>query len=1258
MSVVETFVEYEGRKYPVSFASDDSIEIVRQRIAAVVGRYQDRLFLQVDLTLPKDYYSDPRRWEALFFRIAHQSNASATSGPLMRIYTSGKVDIGILRDDWDGRAMEEWRVRSSSFTERFILGVEETQSLVLPVPPEAIDVPAARIPLPQQSRIFSSIHPHPVVRLIATEIKDTDERTIKSIYAPALRNGTPERLPDEAVQSNQRQFENWKKLQDLPTPEPSIIHISRARWNIPWVHTEWPDALRARFEEIMYGMTVSKEVPYIGLFQNREYGMQHKFWAEAKAPKLDLAVWSSWIQTTRPQRSRPTLLLYRGSDRSNFDRLAITSAGIAVSVHRSGNSKTSLETIKKGLLEWITDLDALMPFVDARDLDVWDLRDTAVDLTFEGAPDEYDLRRLPCVANLFVQSHPTYRLLRADKADRTLTDSEIAILQVLRTDIATTPEQLALAMHIDVDLASRSLDDIRERIQEDPSILTQELDLLPKIEFSSKRVHIQHAIDMDRTIKYASILQYILTGTDAKLSEVCPARMESLAPVTSVAPTIPTREEPIAEAVEGDMFDFLEQMGSAREAPDPLFKYYTTRLRKVDADTFDTPYTKKCEPSRQVLMMTADEQTKWKGTPYSLDGYADNEKLTIPAGTTICPDFWCMKDEIPLRREQLVDNKCPVCGGKVREPKSTETVTAAPVVARDTEYKYPRFLKDIVSTKNGQGMPCCYKQPKEAKVLTAPPEGPADPFYIMGELKKLPEFRLSYIPADLARRLRLNIGNYEGIRKDTKRLKDRAQGVFRVGLGRPSKTLATMLGVPIPSPRDSIAKLFQCQFVRTWRTPGEDDGTIDNALVPYIPDTESRNQMARTLAGVMAAWDNGSLTQIQELEYIALVTGTPMYRINMTTSTVSCGLWTQYFPTGQRAVALLETEDAIDVLAYASHQATLRWAVNLYKPPFSDNTMKILRQADGRACTLPFPSYNDALAAAVKIGVVENTPIVIDPTGYAQAIWAPQRYIIPMRPDMVLQGKMRRVDYADMTDDQLPTYESERSALDIAATVNPQFAWKRDIYDTDGRRVEIETLSGLRVPVVPEKMEVAEEPAEILQTIRKGRERELVHGGPGADAAVAADISYAAEVLDFLLFILSKDLQTEEHADLRKALMGTNRDETRRLLQVWYKSVSMDVDSPTAFIKKVRAPCGQFLAQTKCTGVCGWKNGKCKVKVDQKSNIFKRLVDTLLLNPKQRSVVLDGRVSPFFSTILYTELPNERFLSDANIKWEKTQTTE
>jgi hypothetical protein len=1264
MSAVETSIVYDGRNYPISFASDDSIDIVRQRIGGVLDRYPDRLFIQVEVDIPKRYYEDPRRWEAMFYRIAHSGNTA--SGKLLGVWTSGKLTIGVNRDDWDGSGMREWRSRTS---DRFILGVAESQSLVLPIPPDAEvagAVPPARIPLADMTRIFSSVHPHPVTRFHVTEITDSDS-AIKSVYAPSLRVGTPDRIPLESINSLQKQFDHWKKLQGLTSPAPDHVNITRARWNVPWVRTEWPDAVRARFEEIMYGMTVSEDTPYIGLFMNREYSMQHKFWAVDRTPKLDLSMWGAWLQTTRPQRNRPTLLLYRGKDRSNFDRLAITTAGITATAYHSG--RVSLERIQKDLLAWIKTLDALAPFIDQDDLQEWELQDISAELTYKSEFDA-NLLRLPCVSSIFVQSHPVYRLLRADKTDRSLSDVDVGILHSLRRNIAMTPEELSTTLNISVDEAGRKLDDIRERVEQDPSIMTQELDVMPKIEFTGTKVILQHAIDLDRVVKYTNILRYVLTGKGAELSSVCPARMEAVAPVSALAPTLAKTDEPEVE-VDGDLADFLDQMGSARESkPDPLFKYYTNRLRKTDAETFDTPYSKKCEPSRQVLMMSAADQEKWKDTPYDVNAYPDSEKLAIPSGVTVCPDFWCMKDEIPLRKDQLVNNTCPVCRGKIRDPKSMEPVSEAPVVARDTQYKYPRFL-DVPSSKNGQHMPCCYKNAKEARIL-APSEGPTDPFYILGEIKKLPPLRLAYLPEDLARRLRLNIANYKSIRSDGNRLKDKATSVFRVGLGRPSKTLSTILGIDIPRPRDSIIKLFQCQFVRTWRTPREDDGTIATQLVPYIADAPARERMARLISGVDAAWEAGELSQIQELEYIALVTGTPMYRINVDTQTVSCGLWTQYFATGKNAIALLDTAGSIDLLAYANHKATMQWSANLYKAPFPENTIKTLRQSDGKACSTPFPTSQDALSAAMRIGVVKDTPVVVDPTGYGQALWAPQKYILPMKPDMVLQGNMRRIDYADMGDDQLPTYESQRSALEIASTVNPQFAWKRDIFDVAGRRVEIEILCGLRVPVVPEAIENAEEPAEVIQTIRKGRESDLVMGEPNvADTKRASEISYTAEVIDFLLFTLAGDLQKDENAELRTALLNTGKTLRPALLK-WYTSVAtnMAVDTPTSFVKKVRTPCGQFESQSKCKGICGWRNGKCMVRIDSKqvqqpsfteprkeSIVFNRLYDELQ-NPKKRAVVLDGRASPFFSTILYLELPHERFLTDAQIKWEKTQASE
>jgi hypothetical protein len=84
-------------------------------------------------------------------------------------------------------------------------------------------------------------------------------------------------------------------------------------------------------------------------------------------------------------------------------------------------------------------------------------------------------------------------------------------------------------------------------------------------------------------------------------------------------------------------------------------------------------------------------------------------------------------------------------------------------------------------------------------------------------------------------------------------LKDKMQGVFRVGLGRPAKTLGEMLKLNVPRPRDNVDALFECPFVKTWRKPGEDDGHFADALKDRIPDAEARARVGRLLAGIDAA---------------------------------------------------------------------------------------------------------------------------------------------------------------------------------------------------------------------------------------------------------------------------------------------------------------------------------------------------------------------------------------------------------------------
>jgi hypothetical protein len=42
-----------------------------------------------------------------------------------------------------------------------------------------------------------------------------------------------------------------------------------------------------------------------------------------------------------------------------------------------------------------------------------------------------------------------------------------------------------------------------------------------------------------------------------------------------------------------------------------------------------------------------------------------------------------------------------------------------------------------------------------------------------------------------------------------------------------------------------------------------------------------------------------------------------------------------------------------------------------------------------------------------------------------------------------------------------------------------------------------------------------------------------------------------------------------------------------------------------------------------------------------KATVLRRIAKVLITNDKQRALVLDGRISPFFSSVLYLEMPNE-----------------
>jgi hypothetical protein len=274
--------------------------------------------------------------------------------------------------------------------------------------------------------------------------------------------------------------------------------------------------------------------------------------------------------------------------------------------------------------------------------------------------------------------------------------------------------------------------------------------------------------------------------------------------------------------------------------------------------------------------------------------------------------------------------------------------------------------------------------------------------------------------------------------------------------------------------------------------------------------------------------------------------------------------------------------------------------------------------------------------------------VVLDPFKRVQAVFVPQEVVLPIEPMSINfpEGLTVRSGYADIKDEELPT--RTRLSEFLKSTIHPGFKVTEELQSVDGNSSEFLLESGFRAIFRPQPSEKTDDAKEVISTIRTDHsEEELVSGQPNAsDLKLASEISYSSEIFEFLLFSLSKDIQTDEYEDLRNAIANPKAT-LHKDIKKWFNSQTYwsTVDEPVQFVNKVRTPCGQMEKDTcKKSTLCGWHKKTCKIKVKpivDKTQILVRLTKTLKDNTKQRALVLDGRLSPFFSTILYLEMPHE-----------------
>jgi hypothetical protein len=332
-----------------------------------------------------------------------------------------------------------------------------------------------------------------------------------------------------------------------------------------------------------------------------------------------------------PQRRLPTLLLYRGTSRVSFDRIAVTDRDIIVDVRREKDSAETMEELKQGILEWMQTLDALVPFLVMSDVDAlrWELSDLSVVATYSREIREFDMLRFPCLQKVFGFQNETFRLLRAEHASDDIRPEELQALQILnQEDSDKTPDYLAKEMNISLAEASELFASVMEHSEE--LNLEKSLKAYPTIQFSPKEVIIKFVTDLERTLKYVDILRHVLTSDAESVDAVCPKRMERV--VANVA--VPQQEIQIETAFAvDDEFNALlgigqepvpeEYVSSAAAEPAKgrkvkvssravgTYNYFNNRLQSFDPDTFDKSiYPNKCDKPRQVVVMTPKDKAR------------------------------------------------------------------------------------------------------------------------------------------------------------------------------------------------------------------------------------------------------------------------------------------------------------------------------------------------------------------------------------------------------------------------------------------------------------------------------------------------------------------------------------------------------------------------------------------------------------------------------------------------------------------------
>jgi len=291
----------------VNFFEDDSIETVREQAAKSVNSHPDRMFILVSLKLPKDHYTnDIRNWEHLFDRLSYHGDKIEKSlfDEYQKNYRFPNTSVRFEeydRSQWMDfpDSLKNIFNPDSIFSEYRTLGVRADRSFILEFSGEGVfakKIPSAELPVPETSKLIETFYKIEDIDHFGYHIYNPIHENVALYYYPKFTSDTPSRLSDESVRLLDKNAKLLGDILKLKVPSESKVSILRLKFYIPWVESSFKflASARTRFEQIFYGITVSEEIPYVGLFTCKDEINRHKFYVEdpkEKNPKPDINLW-------------------------------------------------------------------------------------------------------------------------------------------------------------------------------------------------------------------------------------------------------------------------------------------------------------------------------------------------------------------------------------------------------------------------------------------------------------------------------------------------------------------------------------------------------------------------------------------------------------------------------------------------------------------------------------------------------------------------------------------------------------------------------------------------------------------------------------------------------------------------------------------------------------------------------------------------------------------------------------------------------